>query len=101
MTHQAFTRDLAALTLAGALVVATVSLAGPIVAAALLLIVIPFLIVVVLLVRATARALDATDEWCSKVDQELDARRQLRVQRTVHAEPQAQVVDLFTREPVA
>lgn len=98
---RALVRDLAAMTAAGILVVITVAVAGPVITGAILLVAIPFLIIVTLLARSVRRAVNATDEWCSRVDQELDARQQLRVQRTVHAEPQAAVIDLFTREPVA
>lgn len=102
MSHRAYVRDLAALTVAAGIVIAVVGLAGSRVAAAVLLIVIPFAVTVVLLLRTLARALDAADEYCDRIDQELDAQRQLRVVRTVAAEPQpAPVIDLFTQEPVA
>jgi hypothetical protein len=46
------------------------------------------------------------DRRCSRIDEQLDeqerrAQAALRVQHTVQAEPQAPVVDLFSRKPIA
>jgi uncharacterized protein YqfA (UPF0365 family) len=83
MIARGILRDLGALTLAGALTILTVAVAGPLAALAVLFIVVPALLwLAVLGDRACQRA---GDERL----QELEARRVVRVQRTVHAEPMA------------
>jgi uncharacterized protein YhdP len=57
-------------------------------------------------ILAVARDVTELDRRCSRIDEVLDeqeraARAALRVQHTVQAEPQAPVVDLFSRKPIA
>jgi hypothetical protein len=83
MIARGILRDLGALTLAGTLTILTVAVAGPLAALAVLFIVVPALLwLAVVGDRACQRAGD-------EQRQELEARRMVRVQRTVQAEPMA------------
>jgi uncharacterized membrane protein len=56
-------------------------------------------------ILAMSRDITELDERYSRIDQQLDQERRaqaaVRVQHTVQAEPQAPVVDLFSRKPIA
>ena len=90
MTQAAYTRSILTQLAAAAVVVIVLGIFGPWAALAVCLFGGCFVGVLMILAAALDGEPTDVDEWCSKVDQELDqelaARRALRVQNTVQAQ---------------
>jgi hypothetical protein len=105
MSQKQYARDLLVMTgVTGLTVTATIAF-GPFAGLAVfgVCLIVGGLIGIIL---AIAHDVTELDERCSRIDQQLDeqerrAQAAVRVQHTVTAEPQAPVVDLFSRKPVA
>jgi hypothetical protein len=105
LTQRAYIRDLIVMSVVTGLTVTATIAFGPFAGLAVFAV---CLIVggLVGMLLALDRGVTELDRRCSRIDQQLDeqerrAQDSLRVQHTVQAEPQAPVVDLFSRKPVS